>query len=244
MKEKGSGISIITATYNAATVLPRLIESLRAQTDPDFEWVVVDGVSTDGTLAILSEAGDVVTTFISEHDFGIYDALNKAINKASGDYYLVLGADDMLAPDAIAQYRQAVQTSSEPPDLVTAGIRSGGCVLRPLMGKAWLYGMRGYVSGHSVGVLIRRALHEQYGFYSRRLPIAADQYFVKLVADSGARILVCGFVAGTFGHGGVSTTDVAGAHSEFFRVQLHTGENRFVQTLLYFLRLIKNYRRL
>lgn len=107
------GISIVTATFNAAALLPGLIESLSAQTDRNFEWIVIDGKSTDTTRQIIESAGSIVSTWISEPDFGIYDALNKAIRIASSEYYLVLGADDRLLPDAIAHYRlQAKQTQA------------------------------------------------------------------------------------------------------------------------------------
>src|SRR5574343_103309 len=84
-------ISIITVTFNAAAHLPTLIDSLRNQSDRGFEWIVVDGASTDKTVDLL-EASGIVTTWISEPDFGIYDALNKAIRLSTGEYYLVLGA--------------------------------------------------------------------------------------------------------------------------------------------------------
>ena len=119
-------ISIITVTYNAAHVLPGLIDSLRAQTDRGFEWVVVDGASTDGTVELLSESGDVITRWISEPDFGIYHAMNKALQIMTGEYYLVVGADDRLNPDTIAQYRHYAQISGA--DIVTALIKRNGII--------------------------------------------------------------------------------------------------------------------
>ena len=89
-------ISIITATFNSAQTLPTLIASIRAQSDRSFEWIVVDGGSRDDTVALLRDAGDVVTRWISEPDFGIYHALNKALLLAQGSYYLVVGSDDTL----------------------------------------------------------------------------------------------------------------------------------------------------
>ncbi|MEN9258541.1 MAG: glycosyltransferase [Gloeomargarita sp. SRBZ-1_bins_9] len=103
MSDKGPLLSVVTATYNAAHDLPRLIASLAAQTDQDFEWVVADGVSTDGTLELLEQARQKLQRVVvdSRPDFGIYDALNRAVKLASGEYYLVVGADDMLFPEAI-----------------------------------------------------------------------------------------------------------------------------------------------
>ena len=72
-------ISVITAVYNAEDCIQHLIESLRKQNDQNFEWVVVDGLSTDSTLEILKKIDDLNIKIISEVDFGIYDALNKGV---------------------------------------------------------------------------------------------------------------------------------------------------------------------
>ncbi len=171
---KEVSISIITATYNAEKYLPRLVESLEKQRDKNFEWVVADGASTDRTLEILENAKRSLKNVVvdSRPDFGIYDVLNRAIKISKGDYYLVVGADDILFPDAIENYRKAAKQSNA--DLITARIKIGNSIRgpkRPAWG--WLYGQSAYVSGHVVGLLIRKDLHEKFGYYSRRFPIAA-----------------------------------------------------------------------
>ena len=80
-------VSIITAVYNAENHILNLINSLRQQIDKNFEWVVVDGLSTDSTVKILKNIDDLNITIISEADFGIYDALNKGIKACTGEYY-------------------------------------------------------------------------------------------------------------------------------------------------------------
>lgn len=239
-----ASISIITATFNAAVTLPALAASLAAQTDADFEWVVVDGASSDETVQCVERTPLSRKVIISEPDFGIYDALNKGLRAASGDYYLVVGADDVLEPDAVANYRRALSGEQPRPDIVTAAIRSGGRLCHVHAGKGWLYGLQGYVSAHSMGALMRRDLHARFGEYSRKFPIAADQYFIKRAAQGGARIVVRDFCAGTFGTGGVSSVDAAGTLTEFLRVQLATESGKALQLLLFFLRVLKNYRRL
>ena len=134
-------LSIVTVTLNAAAHLPRLIRSLRSQTDPDFEWVVMDGGSSDGTLALLAQATELPLIWRSEPDFGIYDALNKALRLASGEYYLVAGADDVLDPGAVAGYRRLIEETDA--DIVTTSVRVGAhrVVHRP-RGPTWLRGPR------------------------------------------------------------------------------------------------------
>ncbi len=236
-----SSISIITVTYNAAPVLLGLIESLRAQTDQDFEWVVVDGASTDGTVEMVKSGGDVVSTWISEPDCGIYDAMNKAVRLASGQYYLVCGADDRLYPNSISEYRRvASQTSA---DIITACVDSNAGVVRPLRGKPWWRGQSAFVSHHSVGTLIKKSLHLEFGEYCGRFPIAADHYFLKRVCQSpDIKIAAADFHAGHYSTEGVSGSDIPATLADFFRVQLETERFASLQLLFYGLRLIRRHR--
>lgn len=230
-------IAIITATFNAAEALPGLIASLRMQTDSDFEWIVVDGASSDSTVDLLKDAYDIVDAWMSEPDFGIYDALNKGIRMSASEYYLVLGADDRLFPDAIQQYRQHAALSQA--DIITAGIEMNGSVSFGKSGNSWLHGMFAYVSGHSVGSLIRRALHERFGEYSRRFPVAADMYFLKKACQSSRTILHrADFVAGEHGAGGVSSVDKAATFCDCFRVQLETEPKKLLQITLFVAKII------
>lgn len=234
-------ISVITATYNAAECLPQLIASLRGQTDLDFEWVVADGGSEDRTLDQLAAVTGLQVKVLKGPDFGIYDALNRAIRACDTDYYLVVGADDVLYSDAIANFKSAL---ADDVDIVAASITAGDRVVRPGRGKSWLYGQYEFVAGHAVGTLFRKSLHKQFGFYSRKFPIAADQLFIKHCCQGGIRLCRAEFVAGRFGLEGVSGVDTAGTLCEFFRVQLLTEKNRFLQVMLFLVRLLRHSARL
>lgn len=91
-------ISIITVTYNAENFLSDCIQSVIGQTYADFEHIIIDGGSTDRTLAIIEENSQHIAYWKSEPDNGIYDAMNKAIKYAKGDWVYFLGADDTLLP--------------------------------------------------------------------------------------------------------------------------------------------------
>lgn len=88
-------LSIVTATYNAAATLNQTIDSILGQTYSDYEYIVIDGGSTDGTVDILKQY-DGRVNWISEPDKGIYDAFNKGVMRATGEYIYFIGADDML----------------------------------------------------------------------------------------------------------------------------------------------------
>ncbi|MBO4722565.1 MAG: glycosyltransferase [Muribaculaceae bacterium] len=89
--------SIITVTYNAGKVLSATLESVKKQSFSDFEYLVIDGASTDDTLALVEQAGISTATVWSEPDKGLYDAMNKAIDRAKGQYLIFLNAGDAFA---------------------------------------------------------------------------------------------------------------------------------------------------
>lgn len=91
-------ISVITAVYNNRNTIAEAIDSILGQTHPAVELVVVDGGSTDGTLDLLAQYRDRITVMVSEPDDGIYHALNKGIDLASGDVVGFLHSDDVF-PD-------------------------------------------------------------------------------------------------------------------------------------------------
>ena len=238
-------ISVITPTYNAASTLPRLIASLRQQTDPDFEWVVTDGNSNDGTLEMLRGINDLDVRITSQPDCGIYDALNRGVRACSGEYYVVIGADDFFEPDAIRNFRSNVfDASGNLVDMVASAWTSEGKLFQPRERMGWLYGMRGVASVHSVALLIRKGLHERFGYYSNDFRLCADQLFVKSVLNAGGTINRCSFVSGNYSNTGTSAANPMLWFTDFFRVQMLTESNKVLQVCLFVLRLIRNFRKL
>lgn len=89
-------LSIIIPTFNSEKVLAAAINSVLSQSFTDFELLIIDGLSTDNTLAIARGYADSRIKIISEKDKGIYDAMNKGIERASGEWLYFLGSDDVL----------------------------------------------------------------------------------------------------------------------------------------------------
>jgi hypothetical protein len=104
--------------------------------------------------------------------------------------------------------------------------------------------MEGIGSSHAVGMAIRLKLHQRYGKYSRKLPIAADQLFIKTAHRGGAKFYYSGFIAGRYSTEGTSGMDMTGMLTEAFRVQRLTESKKLIQVLLFIARLLKHYRRL
>lgn len=94
--------TIITCTYNAADTLERTVSSVEEQTYPDIEHLIIDGASKDNTLAIAGKSSKA--KIISEPDKGLYDAMNKGIRMATGDYLIFLNAGDKFhSPEALKE---------------------------------------------------------------------------------------------------------------------------------------------
>ena len=105
-------ITIITVCYNCKSQLNKTILSLKNQTDKNFEYIVIDGYSNDGTLDVIKSNLDIINLFISEKDNGIYDAMNKGIQLANGEYISFLNADDTYDVDFIKSCNEIIYQKS------------------------------------------------------------------------------------------------------------------------------------
>lgn len=229
-------ISVITATYNVVEYLPKLIESLQQQTNQDFEWIIADGGSTDGTLELLAKVTNLKIKITSQPDFGIYDALNRGIKLSNGDYYVVAGADDYFYQDAIAIFHSAI---TQDVDFVATTINCGGKILHPKGGSVAKNGAAALIASHSIGLLIKKSLHEQYGYYSRKYPILADQLFILSAVAKGAQLTYLDKCTGYFSTDGVSCNSPLRCLTEFFCIQVELGSNKYLQSLLFIKRLVQ-----
>ncbi|MEG6548837.1 glycosyltransferase [Desulfocurvibacter africanus] len=132
--------SIITATFNAAKSFPVLLDSLAAQTCCDFELVVQDGGSSDDTLAVVESyaARLPAVAILSEPDSGIYDAWNRAVSRARGEWLIFLGADDyLMEPGTLTEAMDLLRSVPRESGLAAASLELRGAksrrVLSPVM---------------------------------------------------------------------------------------------------------------
>jgi glycosyltransferase involved in cell wall biosynthesis len=90
-------VSIITVCFNSEKTIEDTLNSIKSQTYPDIEHIVIDGLSKDNTNQIVSKYSDTVSIHVSEKDNGLYDAMNKGLSLATGDIVGILNSDDVLA---------------------------------------------------------------------------------------------------------------------------------------------------
>ena len=147
--------SIITVTYNAEKVLERTLRSVAEQSYARIEYIVIDGASTDGTMEIVTSyksqsPGLVRFEVISEPDKGLYDAMNKGLRVATGDYVWFLNAGDTLqSPETVARLAEVAERNGMPDilygetDVVDEEAESAGAFDM----EEFLYGYAGLSSG-------------------------------------------------------------------------------------------------
>ncbi|MBO4903730.1 MAG: glycosyltransferase [Lachnospiraceae bacterium] len=127
MSERDVRISIVTVTYNSAATIATAVRSVLDQTYPAYEYIVIDGASTDDTVAVIEGFADrfakkgIRLDVISEPDNGIYDAMNKGVARASGDIVGIINSDDRYEPCALEVVASAY--SEEPFDLFYADLK-------------------------------------------------------------------------------------------------------------------------
>ena len=210
-------ISIITATYNSAQTLGQTIESVIRQTYPDIEYIVVDGASTDGTQQIVQRYESQLRgkmKWLSEKDGGIYDAMNKGIQMATGDIVGILNSDDYFTSDDIIE-RAADAFNDKNIDAVYGDIhfiRDGQpdkCIRyysSKRFSPVWL--RFGFMPAHP-SFYCRRKIFKKAGLYKTDYQIGSDyEMMVRLFMKHHikARYLPIDFV--TMRTGGASTRNV------------------------------------
>lgn len=168
-------ISIIAACRNGARTLQVMLDSIRQQTFNDFELIIIDGASSDGTQGILQANEDVVDFWLSEPDNSIAEAWNKGIAHANGMWVLFLGVDDRLySPDTLAQMAPHLETGDV--DLVygktlfDGGLFDGQTMGAPFdVHKLW----RSMTIPH-IATFHARRLFDEVGLYDPDFKIALD----------------------------------------------------------------------
>lgn len=105
-------ISVVTVCFNAARTIEHTLRSVEQQSHAQLDHLVIDGGSTDGTLDLVRQFGSRVSSVVSERDEGIYDAMNRGLRRASGEFVIFLNADDQYADrDCVADLIHAIDTS-------------------------------------------------------------------------------------------------------------------------------------
>ncbi len=172
-------ISIITVAYNAEKTIEGTIQSVADQDHPDIEYLIIDGASKDGTLAICDRHRDTITQLVSEPDKGIYDAMNKGLARATGDYIGILNADDFYADPGVisALVAKLKETGADSlyGDLVMVDPDNLDKIVRYYSAKNFTLSRfeKGDMPPHPT-FFVRRSIYEQHGNFKTHFKIGSD----------------------------------------------------------------------
>jgi len=243
-------ISIITTSYNSARTLRDTMDSVLRQSYTDYEYIVIDGASKDGTVDIIREYEPLFgerLRWVSEPDRGIYDAMNKGIALATGDVVGLLNSDDFYTSDDILATVAREFSCPDVPDAIYGDVHyvDENDITRPVR----YYSSReftrermlmGYMPAHP-SFYVRRSCYEQYGAFDTSYRVAADfENLLRIIYVNkiSIRYIAKDFV--TMRMGGASSSGLSSYRriiSDHFRAYSKNGvKPRYV---LYFWRYVK-----
>lgn len=181
-------LSVITINRNNAVGLRKTIESVVNQTFKDFEFIVVDGDSDDGSADVIRKYADKITFWVSEKDTGIYNAMNKGVRKAVGEYTLMLNSGDFFVDDKVLE---RIKDELDGTDIVqgnTVSCIEGKMVRNRGYGRSdisFLDVQRGFFLHQAA--FCKRRLFDEFGYFDESYKYVSDTiFFVKTLGYGGA----------------------------------------------------------
>ena len=198
-------ITVITVCYNSVKTIERTIKSVLSQNYGELEYIIVDGGSTDGTLEILRKYQTDLSVCISEPDNGLYDAMNKGLERASGEVFAFLNSDDYYVENVLNCVNEYFKADDI--DMVSGNmyICTEGIIEKAVYDKSSKENLFfGVVYPHPA-LFARRKLYMKYGGFDTSYKIAADSDWVMKVCLGGAKVLCVGDYFTYFSDGGISS---------------------------------------
>jgi glycosyltransferase involved in cell wall biosynthesis len=192
-------ISIITVSYNSAATIARTLRSVASQTYSDLEHLVIDGQSTDNTVQVVEANFHHRLNLVSEPDSGIYDAMNKGVQRTSGELIGILNSDDFYVHSNVLNEVAATFSADSSLDVVLGDVdfvESGDLTKRIRLYRAsgfktWMFRF-GFMPPHPA-VFVRKSAYDRVGHYKLGYKIAADfDFLLRLLLLDGAKYQATG----------------------------------------------------
>ena len=210
-------LTVITINRNNAAGLKKTMQSVASQTCKEFEYMVVDGASTDGSVEVIkgiAEAFGDRIKWVSEPDKGIYNAMNKGIGMATGDYVQILNSgDSLVSDDVVERMYKALELNGWPNILYGNMLKDmpEGYILKDRCFAGQDITFLGFYTGtlnHSPAY-IRRSLFDRYGLYDENLKIVSDwKWYLQAIIFGEERPVYTDIDITLFDMNGVSETNL------------------------------------
>lgn len=220
-------ISIITVAKNSETTIEKSIQSVLSQNYHPFEYIIIDGDSDDNTMNLINKYKNSITTIISEPDDGIYEAMNKGINIATGEIIGILNSDDQYLPNTLNSVAKQFSSSS-----VCVGYcirnnphteRSGKFKEIRFQKKKPLSKLKYVMALDHPAMFIPKCLYGKYGKYDSRLKICADYKWTANAWSKGCDFNIIDQALTIFSTGGISDTNRIQTSIEMKNIQIELG---------------------
>ncbi len=245
-KKKKPKVSIITVVFNAEKTLENCFKSLYKQKNLSYEHIVIDGGSTDNTLKIIKKYNNKITYWISKKDNGIYDAFNKGMKIASGEYIGFLNSDDRYTSKAFYYLKRYIEKFPDA-DFIFGSVKKHWGILygyRPYK----IYWSWGFYSSHSTGFFIKKKAAKLVGNYKLKYKYSSDyDYFFRMIVKHKLKGVGTKKkeLFGIFGRGGFSSQVKFFDHfKEEIRIRLDNGQNKFLVLIIFIYKFIKHFRKI
>ena len=230
--------SIITVTLNSEATLQRCIDSLKAQSYQDFEYIIIDGVSQDSTLEIVKANNEVVNTLISEVDAGLYDAMNKGISIARGRYVGILNSDDEYLPETLSLVRKHLE-SNPGSQIIYGDLYMGESMSNKLIVE--LNEISARMIPHPT-VFVSLDTYQKFGAFNTAYRVAADYELMLRLRSMGAKFLKVDLPLAAMHPGGFSAKHRLRSVLETCVLRIKFRETNFVSATIHSLRyLVASY---
>lgn len=241
---KNPHISIITASYNSDKTIGDTLKSVLSQSFSHYEYIIVDGASSDKTVDIIKKyepAFNGKLKWISESDAGIYDAWNKGIQQATGEWICFVGSDDVLLPNALLSYYREVEKDANI-NFVSSRIELVDYQMKYLctIGLPWSSKMKRYCCIAHVGSWHKKTLFKTCGLYSLKYQICSDYEFLLRNYDK----IIPGYIDTVtikMRNDGVSNANQNSAFKETYLIKNNCGVNLKCWNYLFFLKTMLGY---
>lgn len=211
-------VSIITVVYNGETFIEQTIQSVLAQTYSNIEYIIIDGASTDGTLAIIKKYETKIAKLVSEKDSGIYNAMNKGLALATGKIIAILNADDYYFADTIEQVVN--QFNSTNPDVVYGNLTK----LRTLNGQDFFKEIQPDITLMEKtmpifhpATFVKKRVYDVVGGFNEVYKLSSDYDFIYRVYKAGFKFDYLPKALAVFRIGGASNVN-CNSYKEGFEI--------------------------
>lgn len=207
--------SIVTVCYNSQNTIERTLKSVLEQKFVDYEYIVVDGNSTDGTVDLIKKYEPLFEgrmKWSSEPDDGIYNAFNKGIKKSKGFYVWLVNSDDYIESDALNQLADIVRTLKSRELPIIAGrmnFRNVNDDIVKIMGSSkenFRIAYKKYWMGFPhPATVVPKMIYEKYGYYNEKFAIMADLDWFRRMYEAKVNVLFIDVILTNMCYGGIST---------------------------------------